>query len=306
MPMNSRDGIRVSAADGYLPLGATPPNLTIRGDAQVASIVFEGTTAVGVRLLDGTVVAAELVVICAGVYESPALLMRSGIGPAVQLGPLGIRVLVDLSGVGENLADHPSIDLDCGFSGGPSTDPALHAIATFHSSGRSTRLPPDLMFWLSDPEGDPAEVWISIVLLKPESRGNVRLRSASPTDQPLITLPSLTTTFDLERLTEGYGRAVEIASDLALRRLFAPTTPPDIQAHIRAELFSVPHVVGTCAMGPDPADGAVVDRDCRVHGTERLHVVDASVMPDVPSGFTHMPTLMIAERIADVILHGSP
>lgn len=305
--MNSRNGIRVSAADAYLSLAATPADLTIRADAHVASILFDGVTAMGVRLLDGSVVNADLVVVCAGVYESPALLMRSGVGPAAHLRSLGIPVIVDLPGVGENLADHPSVDFDCAYSGASAADPVLHAIATFHSSGRSKKLPPDLMFWLSDPEGDPPEVAIGIVLLKPESRGNVRLRSASPIDQPLITLPYLTAAPDVKRLTEAYERAFDIANEPGVRRFRskAVVMPSNLEAHIRAELFSVPHVVGTCAMGPRPEEGAVVDGDCRVHGTDRLRVVDASVMPDVPSGFTHIPTLMVAERIADAIVHAS-
>jgi choline dehydrogenase len=105
--MSSRDGVRVTTADAYLPLGDTPSSLTIRPDTRVAEVVFDGNRAVGVRALDGTVIEAGWVILCAGTYSSPAILMRSGIGPADQLQSVGVRVLVNLRGVGENLADHP-------------------------------------------------------------------------------------------------------------------------------------------------------------------------------------------------------
>ena len=100
MPMSSRDGRRVTTADAFLPVGKTPPNLIIRADAQVADIVFDGTRAVGIRLIDGAVIEAGWVVLCAGAYGSPAILMRSGIGPAEHLRSLGIPVRLDLPGVG--------------------------------------------------------------------------------------------------------------------------------------------------------------------------------------------------------------
>jgi choline dehydrogenase len=117
MPMNSRDGVRVTTADAYLPVGGTPPNLAIRPGAQVAGVVFEGTRATGVRLLSGPVIEAGWVVLCAGTYGSPAVLMRSGIGPAGHLRAHGIGIRVDLPGVGANLADHRGVDIDCGYTG---------------------------------------------------------------------------------------------------------------------------------------------------------------------------------------------
>ena len=217
MPMNTRDGIRVTPADTYLPVGETPPNLTIRGDTEVASVVLDGTTVTGVQLLDGSRVEAGLVVVCAGTYGSPALLMRSGIGPAAHLRSVGVPVVVDLPGVGENLADHPAVDVDLDYRGAAGAGPTLHAIATFHSSGRPSTRPPDLMFWFSDPEGEPPEAGITVVLLKPESRGHVRLRSSTPTDPPLITLPRLTAATDLARLTEGYQRALDVLNSHEVR-----------------------------------------------------------------------------------------
>jgi choline dehydrogenase len=290
MPMNVLGGRRVTTADAYLPLAATPPNLTIRGDAHVDRVVFAGEEAVGVRLAGGTMVEAGHVVLCAGVYGSPAILLRSGIGPEGSL--------VDLRGVGANLVDHPSVYVDFGYQGSGRAAPALHTIATFHSSGRSSAETPDLMFWLADPTEEDTEFGAEVVLLRPHSRGSVRLRSHDPHDPPLIELPNLNDRSDLERLAECYRRALDLAAQPVLRRHCAgpePKEPEDLEALIRRELFSVPHTVGTCAMG------SVVDASGSVLGIERLSVVDASIMPDVPSGFTHVPTVMIAERLSERI-----
>jgi choline dehydrogenase len=310
VPMTSREGARVTTADAYLPVGATPPNLKIRPDAQVAEVVFEGNRATGVRLLGGELIEANWVVLCAGVYGSPPILMRSGLGPAEHLRAVGVPVRIELPGVGANLADHPSVGIDCGYRGPARTAPVLHSIATFHSAATPTAEAPDLMLWMSDPAGPaggPVTFEIEVVLLKPRSRGTVRLRSADPAEPPCIELPSLNDPSDVERLAEAYLRGLDVAKRPEIRRLCAD--PPSPQMHgandvvelIRAERYSLPHVVGTCSMGPRPDDGAVVDTEGRIHGTEALSVVDASIMPDVPSGFTHIPTIMIAERLSQHI-----
>jgi choline dehydrogenase len=307
MPMSSRNGIRVTAADAYLPAEGTPRNLTVRPDSHVADVVFEETRAGGVRLVDGTVIEADWVVLCAGTYGSPPILMRSGVGPADHLRSVEVPVRVDLPGVGANLADHPGVDVDCGFRGPARTAPILHLLATFHSAGRSSDEAPDLMLWLSDPQGGPPGFEIDVVLLKPLSRGSVGLRSADPTESPCIDLPNLRDPSDVERLGEGYRRALEVASRPEIRRLCADPLPPEprgadeLRNLIRANGHSFPHVVGTCSMGPRPHDGAVVDSSGGVHGTARLSVVDASIMPTVPSGFTHIPTIAIAERLPERI-----
>jgi choline dehydrogenase-like flavoprotein len=119
MPMSSRGGLRVTTADAYLPLGHTPQNLTIRPDSQVACLVFDGIRASGVRLVDGSTVQAGWIALSAGTYGSPPILMRSGIGPAEHLRSVGVPVRVNLPGVGENLADHPAVDLEPDYRGPP-------------------------------------------------------------------------------------------------------------------------------------------------------------------------------------------
>jgi len=304
MPMSSRDGVRVMTADAYLPAGDTLPNLTIRPDTNVAEVVFDGTRATGARTLDGGVVEVGWVVLCAGTYASPTILMRSGVGPADHLASVGVPLRVDLGGVGANLADHPAVDLDPGYRGPGRTAPVLHTLATFHSSGAATDGPPDLMLWVADPSG---EYSIDIVLLKPKARGRVRLRSADPAEPPLIELPVLRDPADVDRLAEGYRRGWELAARPELRRLCAEAAAPELRGaeelrgSIRQNAYSIPHTVGTCSMGPSPDYGAVVDASGSVHGTEHLSVVDASIMPSAPSGFLHVVTIMIAERLSEEI-----
>ena len=193
---------------------------------------------------------------------------------------------------------------------GPWRDtPVLHSVATFPAQGADPKGAPDLMLWISDPgqPGEPPQVAIDIVLLTPRSRGTVLLRSSDPSEPPRIELPRLDDPFDLERLAEGYERAYEVASHPTVRaqcegKLPARAANRDaLRDAVRRGRYSIPHVVGTCAMGPSPEAGGVVDADGRVHGASGLVVADASIMPTVPSGFSHLPTIMIAERLAELL-----
>ena len=301
MPMSSVDGQRVSAADAYL--APAPPGLTLRPNTEVISIVVRNGAAVRVRIGDGSQLAGHLIVVCAGTYGSPTLLLRSGIGPGDDLKELGIPVVADLPGVGRNLADHPAVEIEPGWSGAAAAT-ALHSIAPWRSAASGPGESPDMLFWVVDPSGEPAAFSIECDLMRPRSRGWVRLRSADPADPPRITLPSLTEQADLTRLGEAALRAREVALHPALRALCRemPTELPgagrELDAWVRQNAYSVPHVVGTCAMGPSPADGAVVDAEGRVHGIDGLRVVDASIIPEPPSGFPNLITMMVAERIA--------
>lgn len=252
MPFSTTGGGRVTTVDAYLPAHGAPANLTIRADVHVARVVLDGTEARGVRLADGEVIDAAEVVLCAGVYGNPPLLMRSGIGPAHDLRALDIPVLVDLPGVGRNLADHPVVDIAFGGAGPPHDGPVLHYVATFRSSRTPASAPPDLMFWGGDPEDDAFE--LGVVLLKPDSRGSVRLSSADPEAPPVIELPALTDPSDHARLVEGYRLALELVNHPELAATVGPpppeVNPADLSAHVYSVSRSLPHVVGTCAMGP--------------------------------------------------------
>ncbi|MEO6208402.1 MAG: FAD-dependent oxidoreductase [Candidatus Limnocylindrales bacterium] len=304
MPMSTRNGRRVTTLDGFLRAGQRPANLTVRTDSPVARVVIDSGRATAVQLADGTQIGADWIVLAAGTYGSPTLLMRSGVGPADHLHDVGVAVRLDLPGVGSNLADHPAVELDTGWRGSGTDGPILHSIATFRSSIAASNGAPDLLFWISDPDAADPGFWLDPILLKPHSRGTVRLRSAQPNDPPRITLPGLREAVDVERLAEGYRRGLDLAASSPIRRL-AMDAPPgvprragELRRRVVENAYSLPHVVGTCAMGPSPEDGAVVDALGRVHGVEHLSVIDASIIPEAPAGFPHLITIMLAEHLA--------
>ena len=144
IPVNTRGGERISTALAYLASGEGRPNLTVRCDAQVAELIIQGTRAVGVRLLSGEEIRAQEVVVSAGTYASPALLMRSGIGPSAALRELDIPVVADLPGVGQNLIDHPAVSVDLLYDRPVEPVPVFQVVATFHSSGTDSGAAPDL------------------------------------------------------------------------------------------------------------------------------------------------------------------
>jgi choline dehydrogenase len=232
-------------------------------------------------------------------------LLRSGVGPAEHLREVGIPILSDLPGVGSNLGSDIAVDVDCGYLGKAEDAPAFRYVAIFLTSGQHTGEAPNLMFWPADPYGEPASYTIDTLLLRPRSRGSVRLRSSHVESPPVIDLGLLSERSDLELLAEGYERAYEVAAQPELRRVCgSPLTPlvrdrGQLLRMVRENAYPLPHVFGTCAMGPSSEDGAVVDVSGRVHGSEGLFVIDASIMPSVPSAFTHIPTIAIAERLAE-------
>ena len=303
MPMSSRDGVRAVSADTYL--AQDRHNLTIRADSPVAHVLLEKRRATGVQLTDGTEIQAGWVVLSGGTYGSPTILMRSGIGPAQDLKAAGVKPLVDLPGVGANLADHPGVDLECGWRGPGVTGPVLHSIATFRSSKAASGGPPDMMFWASDPQGEDGQFYFDPILLKPESRGSVRLRSADPIATPRITLPGVREPADMQRLEEGYLLGLDLANRLEIRAISSEAAPPEprsaaeLRRRVQENLYSIPHVVGTCRVGPSSEEGDVVDAMGRVHGVERLSVIDASILPEPPSGFPHLITLALAEHLSE-------
>jgi choline dehydrogenase len=308
MPMNSRGGVRVTTAQAYLPAPGRGSTLRVRSDAAVDTLTLDGSRATGVRLADGTAIGADRVVLSAGTYGSASILLRSGIGPEEHLRKIGIPIAVELSGVGSNLGSDIAVDVDCGYRGQAQDGPTFRYVAIFHSADQHERDAPTLMFWPADPYGEPAVYTIDTLLMRPKSRGSVRLRSSDVEAPPLIDLGILSEPTDLELLTEGYERAHEVAFNAEMRRACGgPLTTP---AHDRGELlrivrenaYPLPHVFGTCAMGPSADDGAVVDLAGRVHGTQGLYVIDASIMPSVPSAFTHIPTIAIAERLTEYLV----
>ena len=313
MPRNTRDGIRMSTALTYLAGARGRPNLTVRGGALADRVEMSSGAATGVRLAGGEVVTAGRVVLAAGAYASPAILLRSGVGPAGQLGPLGITVVADLPGVGENLIDHPLVAVDLPARPG-AAGPGFQTMATVCSRLAPAAVP-DLHLFAAGPfdapHDSPSGGVFGLVtgLVQPYSRGWVRLRSADPADPPRIDVAHLRHPDDLTRMVEATLMARAISRTSPLAGLIAgaglapgPAVANDdtaaIAASIASRVQSYHHPVGTCRMGPDPGSGAVVDARGHVHGIEHLLVADASIMPAIPSANTNLPTIMAAERIA--------
>jgi choline dehydrogenase len=312
-PRNVRDGMRMSTAMTYLAAARSRPNLTIRAEAMVDRVDLAGTRARGVLLVDGTLVEADRVVLAAGAYGSPAILARSGIGPAAELRSLGIEPTVPLAGVGARLVDHPllSVDLPTRPAPGPSR---FQAHVTYRARETDLSEAPDLLTAPAGPfeaEDVPGGAVFGLIsgVLRPRSRGWVRLASADPADPPRIHPAHLSDPGDLESMLDAVTEARRIARSAPLASLVTgrelapgPALPDDhresLRAWARATVGSFHHPVGTCAMGPDPDRGAVTAADGAVHGTEGLAVADASVMPTIPSANTHLPTIMVAEHLA--------
>ena len=314
-PRNAGDGVRMSTALTYLAAARPRPNLTVRAQAAVDGIELRKGRAVGVRLAGGEVVAAGHVVLAAGAYASPAILQRSGIGPARELAGLEIDVSADLPVVGRNLIDHPLLAVDLPAQPG-TTGPRFQAIATLQSQLAPPGDAPDVHVFCAGPfdvgqDVSPSGGIFGVVagLVLPSSRGSVRLRSPDPTDPPRIDVAHLTHPDDMARMLQAILLARRISREDPLARLVtgAELFPgPSIDdgdterlgGAIRARVSTYHHPVGTCRMGDDPDSGAVVDARGRVHGVEQLHVADASIMPAIPSANTNLPTIMVAERIA--------
>jgi choline dehydrogenase len=338
--VTQRGGMRASAAVAYLHPAMERPNLTVMPFMHVSRVLTEGTRAVGVQasqLGEPQEFHAEReVILCGGAYNSPQLLMLSGIGPAEHLTMREIEVLLDQPAVGENLSDHAAAYAVWTTPEPQSLLLALEpqALEEFEASqsgpfasnlaeaGGFARVgadapAADVQFHLAPvhivDEGmsDPEEhgVWVSPCLLTPHSRGSVRLASSDPTAKPIVHNHFYSEGDDMQRMIEAMRLTLDICSQPALRPYCAvPFTTPDgdsdeaLRAHVARTTFSIYHPVGTCRMGQD-AD-AVLDEQLRVNGIEGLRVVDASVMPAVPRGNTNAPTIAVAERAAEVIRQG--
>ncbi|MFF4010830.1 GMC family oxidoreductase [Streptomyces sp. NPDC001717] len=318
LPVNEVAGERLGAASTYLAVARARPNLTVRGEAPVDRVILDRGRAAGVRLADGENVFGERVVVSAGTYCTPPVLLRSGLGPADELRALGIEPVLDLPGVGRDLADHPAVSVDVAHAGAGRPPRPFQLVATLHSARADAhREPPDLQLIVGGPFDNTgaatgATYFVGGALLTPRSRGRVWLRSPDPLAAPRVDLGYFSHPADLPRLVEAARRAWRAArakplDPLSAGMVSAPDEDGDavVERFVRDHVWTYHHPVGTCAMGPDPEAGAVVDPTGRVHGVDGLWVVDASIMPDVPSANTHLPTLMLAERIA-ALLRGRP
>lgn len=319
LPRNVSEGLRMSAALTHLAPARKRPNLVVRSGTVVDRVEFSGNSAVGVRLASGEVVECDRVLLAAGAYCSPAILMRSGIGPSTELAQHGIEVRTDLPGVGVGLTDHPLVAVDLPTSPG-FTGARFQTMLTMRSSYADPEGTPDLHLFAAGPFDDatsPTGGTFGVVtgLLSPSSRGTVRLRSADPEDPPRIDVAHLRTKGDLRRMVEATRHARRLArtpplasfvtgAELAPGPAIAEDDDDGLVLSIRARVGSYHHPVGTCAMGARPAEGAVVDSTGAVHGADSVWVADASVMPSMPAANTNLTTMVVGDRIASWLLAG--
>jgi len=340
-------GRRMSSARAYLHPVRSRPNLEVRTGVQATRLLFDADRAAGVEYRSGgSLVQARAgteVLLCAGTFNSPQLLMLSGIGPADVLAPLGLEVRADLP-VGRNLQDHAAAAIaferrEPGpFHGWMRADRIALAMlrAYVAGTGPATMLPtalyaflctqpgsvvPDIefMFRCAPLHPDPwfpllRPAWqdgfsIRPALLHPRSRGEVTLRSADPSDKVRIRFNLLSEARDRDTLADGVERALALSMSDALApfrgRMLTDaadlSSRARIEAWLRRTAITVHHPAGTCRMGDAGDPDAVVDPQLRVRGLERLRVIDASVMPDLPSAHINAAVLMIAERAADLV-----
>lgn len=340
-------GRRASASHAYLdPVRRHRKNLHVITKAHVTKLLCRQTHVVGVQYLHKATsieaFAESEIILSSGAFNSPQILLLSGIGPAAQLREHGIPVVQDLSGVGKNLKDHLSVPLEYRRIG---DDSPLHTMLRFDRlmaaifqavvlrRGPATSLPsgvnailksspdlvrPDLQMlfgagaleataWFPGLNDWSDLFYLLPVLARPESVGEVRLKSSDPLAPPLIDPNYLTSRKDVETLVRGF----EIARDIAQQHVVDPfrgaelrpgsncQTASEIEYHVRASATTVQHAACTCRMGSDAM--AVVDQKLRVHGMEKLRIVDASVMPEIPGCNINATVLAMAERAVDIL-----
>ena len=337
-----KDGERFSVAKAYLTPNRQRPNLHVVTGAHATRVLLENGRAVGVAYLkDGreqTVRAGREVILSAGALQSPQLLLLSGIGPADHLRAMGVAVAHDLPGVGAHLHDHPDVvqvwDV-----------PGAHELFGLSLSGLwraargvrqwqrerrgilTTNYAEAGGFLKSDPSEPLPDLQLHFVVaklvnhgrttvfghgfschvcvLRPRSRGSIRLASSDPLAPPAIDTAQLQDPDDVRRLVRGFRQMRELLSQPALarhggrERSAAAQSNAEIEAFIRQHSDAVYHPVGSCRMGSGPLD--VVDAQLRVHGVAGLRVVDASIMPSVVAGNTNAPVVMIAEKAAQMM-----
>jgi choline dehydrogenase len=312
-PVNVVDGVRQSTALVYLTEEVRDrPNLTIAGDVLVDRVLIRQGGATGVVTAAGTEIAAGEVILSGGTYASPAILLRSGIGPAADLAALGIDVVADLP-VGRRLQDQPfyynayALKTDA-LDMRPSVGAFLwRPSSEAHGDELDVHI---AVTHLMPPEYSPTggAIALSVAVVKPESRGTLTLRSRDPHDQPDIDCNFLAEDRDLRRMVEGVtlarklGRHPALAKYLELEILPGDAVGDDRLADaIASNLASYGHPTGTAPMGGPQDRWGVVDSRGAVKGIDGLRVVDASIMPVVPSVALNPTTIMVAERIAKTV-----
>ena len=336
--VTQKNGSRQSAADAFLRPAMRRPNLTVATNAFASQVIIEQSHARGVRYIQSGVArearAEKEAIVACGAVNSPQLLLLSGIGPSEELRKVGVSPVLDLPGVGKNLQDHlmvstgytctkpvtlmsaeslPNLLRYFIWKNGPLASNVAEAAIFLRTQENSTVPDLQLLFGPAYYAGHGLRkrtdhcFGFAPTLITPESRGEITLRSARPEDPPRIRANYLSTGADMRVIVEG----VKLSRALAHTKPFAEyrgvelhpgtgvKTDAEIAEFLRRETETLYHPVGTCKMGHD--ETAVVDDRLRVRGIEGLRIADASVMPKIIAGNTNAPTIMIAEKAADMI-----
>ena len=327
LAFNNPNSIRWSTALGYLNLGRHRLNLTIRPNCLVRRVIIEGKRATGVEVESGGerfTVEGEEIILSAGAIGSPQILMLSGVGPADHLRSVGIPVIHDLPGVGQNLRDHPMVYVTWRAKKGHRFDdyaPRNNMGLRWTAEGSDLRN--DLMIFMVSyavarvNRGgnlmEPLGIGMAAMLDLAVGAGELRLTSSDPNVQPFLDYRYLEEEFDRRRMREMVRTAVSLVDTDAFREIIeeriAPTdaelaTDEALDEYIAREVTTSQHISCTCKMGPDSDPMAVVDQYGRVRGLEGLRIADASIMPDCIRANTNVTTMMIGERISGFIRQG--
>ena len=320
-PMNNPNGIRMSTSLSYIDPNRHRLNLTIRGNVLVRRLLFDGNRAVGVEAESGGEIfniEADQIVLSAGAIASPHILMLSGVGPAEHLTANGIEVVKNIPGVGQNLRDHPLVAVRAktkeDFPLDPNA-PRMQTLLRYTATGSKDRN--DIQIFPSSFStslgGDPfAEegIRLTCMLELAEGSGEITLTTTDPTVQPNINCRYLEHPRDRDRLREAVQIAIGILKHQSFENIVESLIEPtekDLESEdaldewMLSQVWIGQHLSGTCKMGPENDQMAVVDQRGKVHGIEGLRVADASIMPDCIRANTNLTTIMIGERIADWI-----
>lgn len=311
MPKNVADGVRMHAAFTYLNPARPRPNLRLVPEALVDRVLIERGRAVGVRLADDRVLHCQEIVLCAGAFGSPAILLHSGIGPAAPLRTLGIDIVAERPGVGQGLQDHPLLDLLLTFAVKPGHVPAATSFNPVFIKARSARRAAEIDLHVYHGQYFDAErgtwiVWFSLSLAHAVSRGSVSLTAPDPEATLAIDHRHLTEPIDLEALCDGAELIAHLVATPPLATMIEPVssllpawrTRTELRAAVRARVATTFHPSSTCRMGPASDPEAVVDHTGRVHGVAGLRVADASIFPTGPRANLHCSVVAATEQVA--------
>ena len=314
--MNDPGGVRMSTAITYLDPMRYMLNLTVRPNVLAKRILFDGRKAVGVEVESGGqtfTVDGEEIILCAGAIKSPQLLMLSGVGPAHHLRGLGIPVLHDLPGVGQNLRDHPTASVRMRIKESFPVDLEALRILTvlrYTAPGSADRNDMQIMTTATT-----SALRFSNILELAVSSGKLQLTSTDPHIQPYFNYRYLEDPWDRERMRESVRLSLRLAEQAVYRDIIEgphETTPTEQELASNDALDdwllrngnTCQHMSGTCKMGPASDPLAVINQYCRVHGLEGLRVADTSVMPDVIRANTNATAILVGERVADWVKGG--